>query len=495
MRPVMPHFGWSLPQTSLRRAALLLWAAGLAGCAAGPDFRRPEPPAVRTYTSTALPAQTVSTPGTLGGAQRFVAQAPIGAAWWQQFQSPKLNALIERGLQASPTLAAARASLRQAEQTYAAQAGSTLLPQANGQLGAQRERMTPAQQGQTGPGRTFTLYNASVGVSYNLDLAGGTRRALEALAAQTDYQRYQLDGARLTLVANIVTTAVAESQLTAQIAASERILAAQTEQVVLTRRRLALGNASELDVASLQTQVEQTRAGIVPLRNRLEQTRHLLAILVGQPPGGAALPGFTLADFALPADLPVQVPSGLVRRRPDIQASEALLHVATAQYGVAVSRLLPQLTLTGNVGSQALTTAALFGPGSLVWGVAGQLAQPLFNAGLRPAARAAKAGLDAAAANYRQTVLLALRNVADALRALDNDAEALQAQQAADAWAQRSLDMVRQQYRLGAATYLQLLIAQQQAQQTRIGLIAAQAQRLADTAALYQAMGGAGPSD
>ena len=478
------------PPAILRRATLLLWAAGLAGCTVGPDFKPPEPPAVQTYTAATLPAQTVATPGTLGGVQRFVAQAPIGAAWWQQFDSPKLDAVIVRALRASPTLAAAQATLRQAEQTYAAQAGSTLLPQASGQLGVQRQRMTPAVQGQTGPERTFTLYNASVGVSYNFDLFGGNRRALEAMAAQTDYQRYQLDGARLTLAANVVTAAVTEAQLAAQIAASEQILAAQREQLELTRRRLALGNASEVDVASLQTQVEQTRASIVPLRNRLEQTSHLLAILVGQPPGAAAMPQFTLADFTLPANLPLQVPSDLVRRRPDIQASEALLHVASAQVGVAVSRLYPQLTLTGNVGSQALTSAALFGPDSLVWGLAGQLAQPLFNAGLRPAARAAEAGFDAAAANYRQTVLLALRNVADVLRALDNDAQFLQAQHAADASAQRSLDLVSQQYRLGASNYLQLLIAQQQALQIRIGLIAAQAQRLADTAAFYQAMGG-----
>jgi NodT family efflux transporter outer membrane factor (OMF) lipoprotein len=478
----------------LRRAGTVLLAAWLAGCTVGPDFRRPEPPAVQDYTATALPSQTASTPSALGGAQRFVAQAPIDDAWWRQFGSPKLNALIERALQSSPSLAAAQATLHQAEQTYAAQAGSTLLPQANGQLGVQRQRMTPAVQGQTGPERTFTLYNASVGVSYNLDLFGGNRRALEALAAQTDFQRFQLEGARLALAANVVTAAIAEAQLAAQIAATEEILAAQTEQLELTRRRLELGNATELDVVSLQTQVEQTRAGIVPLRNRLEQTNHLLAILIGEPPAAATIPSLTLADFKLPTDLPVQVPSELARRRPDIRASEALLHVASAQYGVAVSRLYPQLTLTGNVGSEALTSTALFGPNSLVWGLAGQLAQPLFNAGLRPAARAAEAGFDAAAANYRQTVLQALRNVADVLRALDNDALALQAEAAADASAQRSLDLLKQQYRLGVATYLQLLIAQQQAQQTRIGLIAAQAQRLADTAALYVAMGGAGTS-
>jgi Outer membrane protein len=211
---------------------------------------------------------------------------------------------------------------------------------------------------------------------------------------------------------------------------------------------------------------------------------------VGKAPGAADIPRFQLADFKLPAQLPLVVPSELLRQRPDVQASTALLHAATAQYGVAVSNLYPQLNLSANLGTQALTTAALFGPGSIIWSLAGSLAQPLFNAGLKSGANAAEASLQAAGANYQQTVLQALRNVADALRALDNDAQTLQAQAAADASAQESLKLVNQQYMLGASSYLQLLTAQQQAQQTRIGLIAAQVQRLADSAALYQAMGG-----
>ena len=467
----------------------MLCAALLAGCATGPDFKPPAPPAVQNYTATMLPAQTNSVPGQMGNAQRLVAQTQIGSAWWKQFGSPKLSTLIEQALNSTPTLEAAQATLRQAEQTYAAQAGSTFYPQANAQLGAQRQSISPAAQGLHGAERTFDLYNASVGVSYNFDLSGGNRRALEALAAQTDYQRFQLEGARLTLAANFVTTAITQAQLAEQINATEQILAAQIEQLDLTRQRLALGNVSEVDVLSLRTQVEQTRAGIAPLRNRLEQANHLLAILLGHPPGEAAMPQFRLADFTLPSELPLRVPSELVHQRPDILASEALLHVASAQYGVAVSRLYPQLTLSANLGSQALTTSSLFGPNSMVWGLTGQLAQPLFNAGLRPAAHAAEAGFDAAAANYQQTVLQALRNVADVLRAIDNDAQALQAQSAADDAAQRSLELTQHQYRLGAASYLQLLIAQQQSQQIHINLIAAQTLRLADTAAFYQAMG------
>ncbi|MDD5001378.1 MAG: efflux transporter outer membrane subunit, partial [Thiomonas arsenitoxydans] len=287
-----------------------------------------------------------------------------------------------------------------------------------------------------------------------------------------------------------VTAAFTQAQLGAQIDATEAILKAQQNQLDIARKRFALGAAARTDVLTLETQVEQTRASIPPLRNKLEQTDHLLAVLLGQAPGAADIPRFTLADFTLPQTLPVVVPSALVQQRPDIQASQALLHAATAQYGVAVSNLYPQINLSASLGTQALTMGALFGPGSAVWSLAGSLAQPLFNAGLKAGANAAEASLQAAGANYQQTVLQALRNVADALRALDNDAQTLQAQAAADTAAQESLKLVDQQYLLGAASYLQLLTAQQQAQQTRIGLISAQAQRLADSAALYQAMGG-----
>jgi len=467
----------------------------LAGCASGPDFKPPAAPDVDGYTVSALPAQTVAAPTALGGAQRFVAGAPVAAQWWRQFGSAKLDALIEAALRASPTLEAAQATLRQARQNYEAKAGTTRYPQANANLGAQRQGVNNAAAGLPGGERTYNLFNASVAVSYDLDLAGGNRRALEALAAQTEHQRYQLEAARLTLIGNLATTAIAQAQLAGQIEASAAILAAQEEQLALTRKRLALGAASDRDVLALQTQVEQTRAGLPPLRLRLEQNRHLLATLAGQPPGAVDLPKlalthFTLADFSLPGELPVSLPSELTRQRPDIQAAEALLAAASAQRGVAVSRLYPRIALNANLGAQALTAASLFDVGSLVWGLAGQLAQPLFNRGLRAEVGAAEAGFDAAAAHYRQTVLQALRAVADVLRALDHDAQALASHAAADSTARESLRLAQQQYALGVASYLDLLIVQQQAQQTRINLVAAQASRLADTAALYQAMGG-----
>jgi NodT family efflux transporter outer membrane factor (OMF) lipoprotein len=202
------------------------------------------------------------------------------------------------------------------------------------------------------------------------------------------------------------------------------------------------------------------------------------------------LPSFTLNDFTLPSGLPLIVPSELVRTRPDIQAAESLLHAANAEYGVAIARLYPQLSLSADLGSQALTTGALFGGDSTVWSLVGQLTQPLFNPGLPAEKRAALAAFDAAAGNYRNVVLESLRNVADVLRALENDAQRLTALSAANAAAQKALDSTQRRYALGAVSYFELLIAQEQSQQTRINLIDAQAQRLVNSAAFFQAMGG-----
>lgn len=484
----MRHFNLPLP----RHASWLLFAtAMLTGCTVGPDFRTPDAPTVTRYTRENLPAAAASATVWMGGAQSLATGQAVAPEWWTAFGSTRLDDLVAQALHNSFTLAAAEATLRQARQLYAAQAGSTLYPTADARLAASRNQINAASRGENGNQQTlYNLYNAGVAVNYNLDLFGGNRRALEALAAKADYADFQLAGARLALAGNIVTTVFGQALAGEQIAATEAILKDQQSQLDIARKRFELGAVAKADVLPLQTQMEQTRASLPALRNKLEQADHLLAVLTGQAPGAADIPRFTLADFTLPARLPLVVPSELVRQRPDIQASTALLHAATAEYGVAVSNLYPQIDLSATLGTQALTAGALFGPGSMIWTVAGQLAQPLFNAGLKAGANAAEASLQAAGANYQQTVLEALRNVADTLRQLDNDAEALQAQAVADASAQASLELVLQQYQLGATSYLQLLTAQQQVQQTRIGLIAAQAARLADSAALYQAMGG-----
>ena len=473
-------------------AVLGLLAAALSGCTVGPDFQRPAAPPVDRYTATPTTATTATTATQHGVAQQLVEGLPIEAQWWRTLGSPALDRLIDEAFNHSPTLAAARATLRQAQELQAAQAGATQYPQVDLGVGAQRQRTSPSSQGVSGDAREFSLYSASVGVRYNLDLAGGSRRALEALAARTDYRRFELDAAQLTLAATIANAAINRARLAAQIDATENIVQLEDAQVTVSRQRLRFGQASPDELASLESQVEQTRAGLPALRKQLEQTEHLLATLAGRAPAAGDVPPFTLAAFALPERLPVIVPSELVRRRPDIQAAEALMHAANADYGVAVARLYPQLNLSASLGSQALTTGALFGGASAVWGLVGQLTQPLFNPALPAEKRAALAAFDAVAANYQGVVLNALRNVADTLRAIEHDAQALHSQAAAEAAAQAALQAIGHRYRLGAASYLQLIVAQQQAQQTRLGLASAQAQRLSDNIALYQAMGGAG---
>lgn len=471
------------------RYVLLTLLLALAGCAVGPDFKRPSAPEVAGYTATPVADRTESAAVRLGEAQRLVHGLAVDARWWRNFKSPKLDALIESALTASPSLAAAEATLRQAREIQAARAGSTLYPQVNAGLGAQRQGMSPSAQGLTGDAREFNLYNASVAVHYNLDLTGGNRRVLEAMTARANFRRFELDAARLTLAGNIATAAIARAKLAEQIEATASILKTQEEQLHLARERAHLGQATPDEALALQTQAEQTRAQLPTLRKQMQQTEHLLALLAGRAPGAGGLPEFTLADFSLPSELPLVVPSELVRRRPDIQASEALLQAANADYGVAVSRLYPQINLSANLGSQALSSGALFGGGSAVWSLIGQLTQRLFDPGLPAEKRAALATLDAAAANYKVVVQEALRDVADVLRAVENDAQTLAALAAANAAARDTLRSMERQYQYGAASYLQLLVAQQQAQQTRIALAAAQAQRIADSVALYQAVG------
>jgi NodT family efflux transporter outer membrane factor (OMF) lipoprotein len=474
------------------RLLLALVAVTLAGCAAGPDFRRPAPPAVAAYTSEALPPETATAPIAGGDPQRFVSGAEIPPQWWALFRSEALDRLIRQALADNPTLAAAQASLRVAEENRRAQFGA-LFPRADGNASVSRQKISGAPFGQPANSNpSFTLYNASVDVSYALDLFGGTRRELEALQAQVDYQRYQREGAWLTLTANLVTTAVQEGSLRAQIRATAEIVAAEEQQLTLVERQFELGGVSRTEILAQRAQLAQTRATLPSLEKQLAQARHRLAVLAGRFPADAGnLPEFDLDGMNLPQELPVSLPSTLARQRPDIRAAEELLHAASARIGVATANLYPQITLTGSLGSVATKVGDLFGGGTSVWSIGAGLLQPIFRGGeLTAKRRAAIAAYSLAEAQYRETVLLAFQNVADSLRALEMDAETLRAQADAEAAAQATLDLARRQFRLGAASYLTLLNAERQHQQARIGLVQARAARFSDTAALFQALGG-----
>lgn len=462
----------------------------LMGCSAGPSFKAPPPPGVTAYTSTPLETNLDPQPDPKGLGQKIVWEKKPQRDWWKSLGNERLNLLINKALAQNPTLAAAEATLRQANELYAAGAGSTLYPQAEANLGGQRQRFNPRTSGQTGDAREFNLYNAGLGIRYTFDPAGGNRSALEALAAKSDYQRFQLEGARLTLEATIVSTAITQASLSMQIETMESILKSQAEQLELTKEGVRLGQRAPDAVAALQTQLEQNRADLPLVRNQLEQNNHLLAVLAGQAPGAGIQPSFSLQDFTLPPELPLIVPSELVRARPDILGAEALLKAADAEYKVAVANLYPQINLSADLGSQALTFGSLFGGGSAAWSLVGQLTQPLFNPGLPAEKRAALAAFDAAAANYKWVILESFRNMADVLRSLKNDAERVMALRAADKASSLSLELTQNRYGLGAADYIDLLIARQQRKQTQLELIEGRAKRLINSVSFYQAIGG-----
>jgi NodT family efflux transporter outer membrane factor (OMF) lipoprotein len=475
----------------LRSLALPALAALASACAVGPDYRAPASPAVGGYTESPLPDQTETAPVQGGDAQHFEMGAEISAQWWQLFGSTALDDLIRAALANHPSLDAARAALRQAQENLTAQT-SVLYPSVDAALGAKRQRVTGASFGLPSiPPNVFNLYNASVNVSYQIDVAGGARRELEALQAQIDYQRFQLEAAYQSLAANIATTAFQEASLREQIRATREILDAQERQVQLVEKQYAIGAVSRADLLAQQAPLALTRATLPPLEKALAQTRNQLAVLVGRFPGDAQLPKLDIGVFTLPQTLPVSLPSDLVRQRPDIRAAETVLRQANAQIGVAEAGMFPQLTLSGSYGSASTSTSSLFDPASVLWNIGGNLLQPIFHAGeLQAKRRGAEAAYDQAFAQYRQAVLVAFQNVADALQALESDAATLKAQAEAETASRESFEVTRRQFELGATSYIALLIAQRQYQQARIGLAQAQAARFADTAALFQALGG-----
>jgi NodT family efflux transporter outer membrane factor (OMF) lipoprotein len=476
----------------MRRAILVLLAGPLGACAVGPNFNSPTAPSTAGYAPAgALPTVTAAAPLAGGEAQTLVAGLDIPGQWWTLYQSAPLNDLINRALSQNPTLKSAQAALRQAQENAFAARGS-LFPSASGSLGVARQKTSNAAFGLPGGGSSiYTLDSGSVNVSYTVDLFGGVRRQIEALNAQAEYERFALEAAYLSLTANVVIGVVNEASLREQLSATEQIAAAQEKQLQIVQKRLSAGGASRADVLQQQAALQGTLATLPGLRNQLAQARNLLSAYAGELPADFTVVPFSLDSLSLPAQLPVSLPSRLVEQRPDVREYAALLHEATAQIGVVTANLLPQVTLSGSIGAQAGRFADLFKPGSGVWSLGAALAQPLFKGGtLVHQRRAAVAAAEEAEANYRATVITAFENVSDALYALDADAQTLQAQQTAASSARDSLNLVQVQYQSGAASYLQVLSAEQTYQNAAIALVRARAQRFADTAALFQALGG-----
>lgn len=472
----------------LRYPALMAAALLLASCEVGPDFHPPAIPSNAGYTPE-KPAPTTATDIAGGVAQSFVDGRDIPGQWWTLFHSEALNQLIAEALKANPTLDAAQASLREAQENVAAQTG-VFYPQVNGNFSTTREKISGAEFGNPKESSIFTLSTGAVSVAYTLDVFGGERRQLESTEAQEEYQRYELEAAYLTISSNVVAAAIQEASLRAQIAATQEIIAAQSQQLDVLQKQFVLGGVARAAVLAQQATLNATQATLPNLQKQLAQERNQLTALAGRYPSQEVSETFDLAALQLPQDLPLSLPSKLVEQRPDIQAAQAQLHSASAQIGVAIGNMLPQFTLNASYGNTVLEIGSLLsGPG--IWSLGAGMTTPIFHGGqLYHQKEAAVAAFDASAAQYRNTLITAFQNVADSLRALQSDADALAAQVAAERSSSDNLAITRDQYKLGAINYTTLLNAETTYQQAHVNRVIAQANRYADTAALFQALGG-----
>ena len=496
--------------------ATLLTTLLLGGCAVGPDFVQPAAPGASGYTVSALPDTTASAPGTAGAAQRLAYAHDLQADWWRLFKSPALDTLVEQALAAHPSLTAAQAALRIAQANVAAQQGyfwptlqASYAPSRSKIAGNQggnspglqgdgsvisTQANLPASQGGTAPFNAPVIYNfhtAQLSVGFVPDVFGGNARQVEALGASADYQYFQLQAASITLASNVVAAAIQEALLRQQTAVVTEIIAAGEQSVGILDRQWRAGLASQLDLALQRSALAQTRQLLPPLQKQHQQTLDLLRALLGLAQDATLPATVDLATLTLPEDLPLSLPSQLVLQRPDVRAARALLQAASAEVGVAVANRLPQFAINGNAGGAAARFGQMFWGSGQFFSFSANIAQTLFDGGtLKNRQLAAEAALQQAGAQYQLTVIIAFQNVADVLQAVYADAQALQASDEAERAARTALDLLKRQWRAGYIDRLALLAGEQVYRQNTITLLQAQATRLGDTAALFQALGG-----
>ncbi|MFJ3461918.1 efflux transporter outer membrane subunit [Achromobacter spanius] len=473
-----------IPSACLRFAALPLVLA-LGACAFAPDSRPPAVPEPAQYGVEAAPATGAAAQGV---AQRFERGAHPVPQWWTRYQSDALNALVEEGLANSPDLAAAERNLAGAREQLRGQVNSSLLPTVDAGVSATRNRaLTMPNLPQ--PTALFNVFTGQVQASYNLDLFGAARFANTSLAAQVEQQAYQLEAARRSLAANIVTGAITSASLAEQVALTEKQVVLLRQVARDTQRRYELGAASQNDALDADQDAATLEASLPGLRARWHATRHALAVLLGRSPDQAP-PDLAFSTIAVPEAVPVVVPSELLASRPDVQVAEAALVAAAADVGLATAQLFPSLSLTASMGKGGFAWAdALSGAGS-IWAIGASLTQPIFHGGQLLAERsAAKERYEAAVLQYKQTVLTAFRDVADTLSRLDAGGQALASAEGSRKAAEQSYRNTASRVRLGALAPYTQYASEQHYVAARLRELEYANARMTETAALFQAMG------
>ena len=474
------------------KIASFIFSVLLTSCAVGPNFHRPHPPIPKTFTAQSVTQKTIATPTQMGAAQTFEEKKDIPAQWWELFHSQALNDLVLASLRHNPSVSAAKAALRASLENVYAQKGA-FYPFIGASFSPSLVQTASVLQSNLANNKyNYSLYTGQLYVSYTLDIFGGIRRQYESLIAQAQFQRLELEATYLTLSTNVVNAAIQEAALREKIMATKQIIASQSQIVAIYRKRLQLGDAAMADLATQEAALAATQATLPPLEIQLALQRDLLNALTGRFPEDKRTPAFNLSSLQLPTDLPISLPSKLLEHRPDIRAAEAQMHAANALIGVAVANRLPNVTIGfTNMGTAALELSSLFGANTGFWALAGLIAQPIFDGGiLLHKQRFAKEMYLQAAAQYRLTVINAFQNVADTLKSIRLNAMALHAANNALQAALKSLIIARRELSLGDNSMLLILINEQLYQQAKLNLIQAQANRLSDTAALFQALGG-----
>jgi NodT family efflux transporter outer membrane factor (OMF) lipoprotein len=469
------------------RAWARLLAAGLAagltaGCTVGPDFVKPEAPA-SAYSRVVPPA---------GGIQSFAYGGRVAGDWYRLFRSAALDGLVHQALANNPDLAAARHGLAAAQDELRAVSGAAL-PQidATGQIGRAHINGSELYAPVNALDATGNRYEIGPSLAYDLDLFGGTRRAIESQRAQTAAVRDQLRDTYVTLVDQVVIDAFDYAAVRAQIRVTRSLVSELEAQYRLNVALERAGKIIHSDTLQAQTQLENVRATLPGLEQQRDAYRDALARLSGAAPDEFRMPALTLADFTLPRQLPVSVPSALVRQRPDVLAAEESLHAASAEIGVAEAARLPQLSLSAQYAQQTTRLNELFTQPGGVWSAGLGLAAPLFHGGtLAARADEAKQRYAQSLASYRSTVIGAFVDVADALQALQHDADSYNAHNRALEAARQNRQLAVAEYRAGKYTELQVLTAEQQYQSAALTQVQADARRFTDTAVLFRALGG-----
>lgn len=478
---------------------LVAMSFAICGCAVGPNFSPAAEPDVIGYVKGALTSADPGKgpPGVPG--QRFITGADVSTRWWAAFKSEPLNELVRESVNHNPNLQAAEAAIKIARYNALAQRG-LFFPQVTGNSATQQILVANPQQvppiPTQGPQSEFSLVTNQLTVSFVPDIWGGNFRAVESLDATTEQQLFQLEAAYLTLTSNVVTAAIQEASLRGQIEATQRIIAIERHLLDILKKQLNFGQAAQADVLAQDAALAQAEELLPPLEKQLAQQRDLLTALAGQYAADEIRQKFDLAHLKLPTNLPISLPGKLVDQRPDVRAAEANMHSAAAQIGVAIAARLPNITLSANGGSAAFNWPQTFAPGTGFFTLGAAAAAPIFDGlTLYHKQKAAEAALEQAEAQYRATVITAFQNVADALRALQADAKAMRAARRAEDAAKASLDIVQKQLSEGQVNQLAVLNAQQTYLTAAVVRVQTEANRMADTAALFMALGGNWPSN